>query len=64
MRASPAIAIKALALRNDAATSSRAPEWPGPRCPVYVLIEIDMELVLVDLEPQTFDVKLDREFLY
>lgn len=26
------------------------------------LIEIDMELV--DLEPQTFEVKLDREFLY
>jgi hypothetical protein len=33
-----------------------------PRCPVYVLIETDM--VLVELEPQTFEVKLDREFLY
>jgi predicted DNA-binding protein (UPF0278 family) len=32
------------------------------RCRVYVLIEIDM--VLVELEPQTFEVKLDREFLY
>jgi hypothetical protein len=30
--------------------------------PVYVLIEIDMELV--DPEPQTFEVKFDREFLY
>jgi hypothetical protein len=33
-----------------------------PRFPVYVLIETDM--VLVELEPQTFEVKLDREFLY
>jgi hypothetical protein len=32
------------------------------RCPVYALVEIDTELV--DLEPQTFEVKLDREFLY
>ena len=53
-----------------ATDSARANGLPGAltrpngpaRCPVYLLIEIDMELV--DLEPQTFEVKLDRELLY
>ena len=54
--------------RTDSARAKGLPgaltrqKWPRAALSSLRFNEIDMELV--DLEPQTFEVKLDREFLY